>query len=206
MTRFDWTDERMARLKQLWDSGHSASQIAMDLRGVSRNAVIGKLRRLGMTRTAEAIAISKSLANATGRAATPHHTRAKPVTVKAAPVVRGNGVSSVTERAIAGAVAAAVWIPPREPDPPPAPRVRATPVGLLAWAPGRCRWPVNDPPSGAMHQILFCAEDVTAADRDAGRVYCPEHHAAAHQPGAPRSLKGLEKLDRSTTPTPRRYA
>src|SRR5687767_15184090 len=43
-----WTDERIDRLKSMWAEGSTASQIAEDLGGVSRNAVIGKAHRLGL--------------------------------------------------------------------------------------------------------------------------------------------------------------
>jgi GcrA cell cycle regulator len=43
-----WTDERIERLKDLWTKGMTASQIADELGGVSRNAVIGKAHRLGL--------------------------------------------------------------------------------------------------------------------------------------------------------------
>ncbi len=43
-----WTDERIARLKDMWEGGATASQIAEELGGVSRNAVIGKAHRLGL--------------------------------------------------------------------------------------------------------------------------------------------------------------
>ena len=44
-----WTDERIAKLKELWEKGLSASQIAAELaEGVTRNAVIGKAHRLGL--------------------------------------------------------------------------------------------------------------------------------------------------------------
>ena len=43
-----WTDERIATLKKLWEGGSTASQIAEELGGVSRNAVIGKAHRLGL--------------------------------------------------------------------------------------------------------------------------------------------------------------
>jgi GcrA cell cycle regulator len=43
-----WTDERIEQLKQLWGQGMTASQIAEELGGVSRNAVIGKAHRLGL--------------------------------------------------------------------------------------------------------------------------------------------------------------
>jgi GcrA cell cycle regulator len=43
-----WTDERIDRLKKMWSDGATASQIAEELGGVSRNAVIGKAHRLGL--------------------------------------------------------------------------------------------------------------------------------------------------------------
>ena len=44
-----WTDERVERLKTLWSEGLSASQIATELGAVTRNAVIGKVHRLGLS-------------------------------------------------------------------------------------------------------------------------------------------------------------
>ena len=44
-----WTEERVEQLKQLWTEGLSASQIARVLGGVTRNAVIGKVHRLGLS-------------------------------------------------------------------------------------------------------------------------------------------------------------
>src|SRR5258708_20726444 len=44
-----WTDERVETLKKLWADGHSSSQIAAELGGITRNAVIGKVHRLGLS-------------------------------------------------------------------------------------------------------------------------------------------------------------
>src|SRR4026209_1467277 len=44
-----WTDERVELLKKLWADGLSASQIAAELGGITRNAVIGKVHRLGLS-------------------------------------------------------------------------------------------------------------------------------------------------------------
>ena len=44
-----WTDERVEQLKKLWSDGLSASQIAAELGGITRNAVIGKVHRLGLS-------------------------------------------------------------------------------------------------------------------------------------------------------------
>jgi GcrA cell cycle regulator len=48
MTNMAWTDERIEQLKTMWEKGLTASQIADELGGVSRNAVIGKAHRLGL--------------------------------------------------------------------------------------------------------------------------------------------------------------
>ena len=47
--RMSWTDERVELLKKLWTDGLSASQIAAQLGGVTRNAVIGKVHRLNLS-------------------------------------------------------------------------------------------------------------------------------------------------------------
>ena len=49
-----WTDERVSRLAKLWADGLSASQIAAELGGMTRNAVIGKVHRLGLSRSRKA--------------------------------------------------------------------------------------------------------------------------------------------------------
>ena len=48
MTVMTWTDDRVEQLKKLWEAGLSASQIAAELGNVTRNAVIGKVHRLGL--------------------------------------------------------------------------------------------------------------------------------------------------------------
>ena len=44
-----WTHERIEYLKKLWEAGHTASNIATELGGITRNAVIGKAHRLGLS-------------------------------------------------------------------------------------------------------------------------------------------------------------
>src|SRR3546814_1836552 len=48
-TPMEWTETRVGQLKRLWRDGHSASHIAEQLGGVTRNAVIGKAHRLGLS-------------------------------------------------------------------------------------------------------------------------------------------------------------
>jgi hypothetical protein len=51
MTGIAWTDERVEQLKKLWGAGLSASQVAAELRcGATRNSVIGKVHRLGLSK------------------------------------------------------------------------------------------------------------------------------------------------------------
>merc|ERR1712093_364396 len=52
-TLMAWTEERIKELKQLWSGGQSASKIAEKLGGVTRNAVIGKIHRLGLSNRVE---------------------------------------------------------------------------------------------------------------------------------------------------------
>ena len=55
-----WTDERVEILTKMWAEGNSASQIAKELGGVTRNAVIGKVHRLGLSNRTTTSASSKS--------------------------------------------------------------------------------------------------------------------------------------------------
>ena len=59
-----WTDDRVETLKKMWGEGQSASQIAKELGGVTRNAVIGKVHRLGLSNRATAGAAAKPDAKA----------------------------------------------------------------------------------------------------------------------------------------------
>ena len=56
-----WTEERVASLKKLWLEGLSASQIAKQLGGVTRNAVIGKVHRLGLSGRATPAAPTRTI-------------------------------------------------------------------------------------------------------------------------------------------------
>src|SRR5205085_7702263 len=49
MAVLTWSDDRVEQLKKLWEAGLSASQIAAELGNVTRNAVIGKVHRLGLS-------------------------------------------------------------------------------------------------------------------------------------------------------------
>ena len=55
-----WTDEKVAKLKELWGKGSTASQIASIIGGISRNAVIGKAHRLNLSAKIKTRTVSKN--------------------------------------------------------------------------------------------------------------------------------------------------
>jgi GcrA cell cycle regulator len=124
-----WTDERVETLKKLWLDGHSASQIAKQLgQGVTRNAVIGKVHRLGLSGRA---APSKPARPATFRAARP----ARPAI--AAPVQR---------RPIERPTAA-------EPTPVQVRDEQPGTATVLTLGAHMCKWPIGDPTENG---FTFC--------------------------------------------------
>ena len=76
-----WTDERVEQLKKLWSDGLSASQIAAELGGITRNAVIGKVHRLGLSGR------TKAPSSSTPR---PRKPRASHMLRVSRPAIRGN--------------------------------------------------------------------------------------------------------------------
>jgi len=122
-----WTDERVELLKKLWQDGLSASQIAKQLGGVTRNAVIGKVHRLGLS----------------GRAAPSKPQR----TVFKAPRPARPAAAPALPRRIAEAAASAAPAPVRYVDETPG---TATVLTLGAHM---CKWPIGDP---SLDNFTFC--------------------------------------------------
>ncbi len=87
-----WTDERIETLRKLWEKGLTASQIADDLGGVSRNAVIGKAHRLGLKSRPSPVKASDDAAKPAAKpapvAARPAPPRPTPAPVAARPAPR----------------------------------------------------------------------------------------------------------------------
>jgi GcrA cell cycle regulator len=79
-----WTEERIDRLKAMWAKGATASQIADELGGVSRNAVIGKAHRLGLESRPSPVKPGEEK----GKKATPKPVAAAPKKVPAVPAPR----------------------------------------------------------------------------------------------------------------------
>ncbi|WP_292030325.1 GcrA family cell cycle regulator [Brevundimonas sp. UBA2416] len=127
-----WTEDRVGALKKLWLEGQSASQIAKQLGGgVTRNAVIGKVHRLGLSGRAA----PSQPARATFRPARPRP--AQPTQAPSAP----RRIEAVQPRP-----AAAPSVPAPMPDLP----GTATVMTLGAHM---CKWPIGDPSST---EFSFC--------------------------------------------------
>jgi GcrA cell cycle regulator len=182
-----WTDERVETLKKMWSEGQSASQIAKELGGVTRNAVIGKVHRLGLSNRAGAPvspgAKDEAEAAKTAKAApeaAKSEPRAKPTLVKSEPAAeeRPVAVTPVRKTFTAGQP-----LPPQpsanEISPEALASVREVEkkskrISLMELTERTCKWPVGDP---ATDDFWFCG---LAAQ--AGKPYCEAHVGVAFQP------------------------
>ncbi len=162
-----WNDERVELLKKLWAEGLSASQIAGRLGSVTRNAVIGKVHRLGLS----------------GRATT---SRMKSMR----PRIRTNNQAVMAKRpingkplfgTIGGSGLRSNFNGEPEPYVPPAEEM-IIPINerkyIQTLTENCCRWPIGDPQLADFH---FCGKDKTP-----GLPYCEFHARRAFQPAQPR--------------------
>jgi GcrA cell cycle regulator len=157
----EWSSERIEQLRSLWHDGLSASQIATHLGGITRNAVIGKAHRLGLTGRPSPIK------NRSVSVARPRPPRRPRVEQAAAP---------------ARIVAAAPPPPPRQAEPLPHRHVELEDVPgatILTLTDRICKWPIGDPRHPDFH---FCGR--ASAD---GLPYCNDHARRAYQAPARRS-------------------
>lgn len=149
-----WTDERVELLKKLWADGLSASQIAGELGGVTRNAVISKVHRLGLSGRAKSPASPR-----------PRKARGHPNMLRVSrPAMRGNtALSHAYEYDV-------------EPEPEMLDNV--IPVGqrcsLLELKNETCRWPIGDP---GTTDFFFCGGTAVL-----GFPYCAYHARISYQP------------------------
>jgi len=167
-----WNDERVELLKKLWTDGLSASQIAAELGSVTRNAVIGKVHRLGLS----------------GRAKTPGSTAVRPrKTAQPAPpppAVQRPAARSVSMPQVRGNVALKPMMmaepfqmahvqPEAEVVVPMSRRVK-----IMELREAMCKWPIGDP---TQEDFVFCG-----ADCGFGTPYCTYHSSVAYQPAGER--------------------
>ena len=191
-----WTDERVETLKKMWSDGQSASQIAKELGGVTRNAVIGKVHRLGLSNRAGAASPAPAPAKPAPKekpavaaaapkpAPKPAATKAKPASTPTEPEpeeLDENGIPiSAARRAI---IPAGQPLPPQpsanEISPEALAKVNevektAKKLSLMELTEKTCKWPVGDP---ATDNFWFCGLAVQQ-----GKPYCEAHVGVAFQP------------------------
>lgn len=155
-----WTDERVQTLKKLWSEGLSASQIAGRLGSITRNAVVGKVHRLGLT----------------GRAATSrmksHKPRPRAIPKKKPPVVAKKPAFAAADNV----AIRALYQPDAEPFTPgeelQIPLSERKSLATLTEC--TCRWPIGDPQDD---DFRFCGKQKVP-----GLPYCEFHARRAFQP------------------------
>jgi GcrA cell cycle regulator len=162
-----WTDERINLLKKMWKDGKSAAEIAKTLgKGVTRNAVIGKAHRMGLSgrpspikkptaapakKEKEAAAPRKEVA-APKESAVPR--KAQQQQTKHPPLMHNREVEE-----------------PRKPEKEILPLNGGTP--LIDLTERMCKWPIGDPREA---DFTFCGRGIRV-----GTPYCPDHAAMAYQ-------------------------
>ena len=185
-----WTDERVELLKKMWGEGQSASQIAKELGGVTRNAVIGKVHRLGLSNRATSGSATKAApkeaknAASKPKAAPKKAPKPKP-DIKAQP----NNVADKPVTSIPTSSARRQIIPAGQPLPPQPSANEISPealakvsevektakkLSLMELTERTCKWPIGDP---ATPEFWFCGLPVQQ-----GKPYCEAHVGVAFQP------------------------
>ncbi|MBN9443778.1 MAG: GcrA family cell cycle regulator [Bosea sp. (in: a-proteobacteria)] len=166
-----WTDERVELLKKLWSDGLSASQIAAELGNVTRNAVIGKVHRLGLSGRAKSAAAPAAPRNAAPRKA-PARAPSHPMS---GPAGGTRGAHALAPQFVTEAEPEAEQAPMPSEDVVIPFSERVTIMELREYM---CRWPMGDPTSP---DFRFCG-----ARSQTGLPYCSYHSRIAYQPAADR--------------------
>lgn len=193
-----WTDERIDQLKAMWEGGKTASQIAEELGGVSRNAVIGKAHRLGLQ--ARPSPVKPNEVEEVAEVVEEPVVEVKPV-VRAPDLPRPNApppslypptIPSGPTGAQLRSVGPGGFLrqgpgdqaPPATPAPPrrlvparPSPEI-AGKTTLLELSDKICKWPLGHPGEPDFH---FCGDTVNP-----GFPYCVAHCGQAYQAQMPR--------------------
>ena len=144
-----WTDERIDQLRQMWERGMTASQIAEELGGVSRNAVIGKAHRLGLQARPSPVKATEAAAKP---AAAPQARRPAPAKPESAPADEPRAAKpqpkpAPVEARPTPAPQPAATAPAPASDAPPPPRIVSVgPGGFLRQGPGEMQQPIPPAP------------------------------------------------------------
>lgn len=189
-----WTDERVELLKKMWSEGQSASQIAKELGGVTRNAVIGKVHRLGLSNRAggtpePAAKPAKPAAAAKPEAKKPAKAEAKKPEPADEPEATKPTAQPVAAAPVAPQPLRKAIVPAGQPLPPQpsaneiSPEAlakvgevekRAKKLSLMELTERTCKWPIGDP---ATEDFWFCG-----LPSQPGKPYCEAHVGVAFQP------------------------
>ncbi|MEM9392880.1 MAG: GcrA family cell cycle regulator [Pseudomonadota bacterium] len=187
-----WTDERVEILKTMWGEGKSASQIAKELGGVTRNAVIGKVHRLGLSNRNGGAGSAKSAPKEPARATSGSSTQTASAASKAAvkPTrVKEPSPEPMTAAPVAPTLLRKPIVPAGQPLPPQPSANEISPealasvrevekkakkLSLMELTERTCKWPIGDP---ATDDFWFCGLPVQA-----GKPYCEAHVGVAFQP------------------------
>jgi GcrA cell cycle regulator len=170
----NWTDERVELLRKYWSEGLSASQIAVQLGGVSRNAVIGKVHRLKLSSRGRATA-SPARAKKTAQPV-----QAKPVPRQPQPAAPQPRPAATTlgATALQASLDAAPQVQTmhRTNDAVVVPISRK--LALVQLNERTCKWPIGDPLADDFH---FCGNESAETG-----PYCRYHARIAFQPASER--------------------
>ncbi|WP_299193702.1 GcrA family cell cycle regulator [uncultured Erythrobacter sp.] len=214
-----WTDERIATLKKMWEGGSTASQIAEELGGVSRNAVIGKAHRLGLKSRPSPVKANEKKKAAKKAAATKATTAKKPASKPAAKPA-ATKAAPATDTAPTPKPAAAPGGNNSQPVPNPTPDlpkiVSVGPGGFLRQGPGDQQPPIPPAPPRRLvpakpspeiadkTSLLDLSDKVCrwpmghpgepdfhfcGTDVNPGFPYCVEHCGRAYQAQLPRGAR-----------------
>lgn len=189
---FAWTDERVGLLRQMWTVGASGNEIAMALGGgCSRNAVIGKAHRLGLSgrppRFRATVVRLKPLMSGQVGAAVAKKLSAR--TPKAKRADEGRRVaSSVKHRAKPLPEGDEAIELPQDQSP--------DAVTFISRAFGQCRWPLNDVVPIAQHMVCGTA---TGSTIECEKSYCARHNRVATAQVRLRNLSDDERARRQAS-------
>jgi len=178
-----WDNSALKKLKALVGKGLSTSEIGRRL-GMSKNAIVGKLNRLGWNAKAGA-----NTKNAPARKKTV--TSAKPKPAAKAPAKKTSVVKAPAKKTVAPKVTTKKAAPVKKTETKPAvkepktssktsaknlamhQRIIQHSLEMASLKPNQCRWPIGDPDSENFH---FCGKPVFT-----GKPYCYEHCRLAYQ-------------------------
>lgn len=168
----NWTDERVEKLKKLWSEGLSASQIAAQLGGVSRNAVIGKVHRLNLPGRAKAGGTQTASRPKRPAAATPRPSNfaARPVAARPAARPAGNALTKEELDADFDMQSAQLPVPANGNNGVVVPMSRR--LELTQLTERTCKWPIGDP---LTPDFYFCGQH-----SNEGKPYCEFHSRRAY--------------------------